>query len=75
MEIKGFNLHSEIMTRTIFYVQSVLQKIRLCSEGHGTFTFEYYLKIVGVLESSCHELFNGYWKFVTLTKNDKVIWI
>ena len=66
IEIKDFNLHSEIMTRTSFYrVQSVLQKIRLFLEGHSTFTFEQYSNVGGVLESSCHELSNGNWKFVT----------
>ena len=33
MEIKDFNLHSEIMSRTSFYVQIIPQKIRLSFVG------------------------------------------
>ena len=33
MEIKDFNLYSEIMTRTSFYEQNVTHKIRLCFGG------------------------------------------
>ena len=33
MEIKDFNLCSEIMSRTSFYVKIIPQKIRLCFVG------------------------------------------
>ena len=33
MEIKDFNLYSEIMTRTSFYEQNVTHKFRLCFGG------------------------------------------
>ena len=40
MKIKDFNLHSEIMSITTFFSQSVTQNNRLCFEGHSTFNFE-----------------------------------
>ena len=33
IEIEDFNLRSEIMSRTSFYVQIIPQKIRLCFVG------------------------------------------
>ena len=40
MEIKDFNLHFEILSRTTFCIQRVSQKIGFVLEGHSTFNFE-----------------------------------
>ena len=40
MEIKDFNSHSEILSRTTFCIQRVSQKIGFVLEGHSTFNFE-----------------------------------
>ena len=40
MQIKDFNLHSEILSRTTFCKQRVSQKIGFVLEGHRTFNFE-----------------------------------
>ena len=49
MEIKDFNLHSEIMSITTFFLQSVTQNNKFCFESHSTFNFEQYSN-VGELE-------------------------
>ena len=54
MDIKDFHLHSEIMTRTTFCLQSVPQKIRLCFGGPQHLHFWVIFKCKGVLQSSCH---------------------
>ena len=60
------NYHHNLLLST----GSPTKRLGLGLKGQSTFMFELFSSVGGVLESSCHQLWDVHRNFVNITKND-----